>query len=266
MRILLGLLAAAVLLSPPAAVAQSKTSFDPAAFDRADRRARELLRTMNCARTVSMARARGEFGPADSLGPFGQCMYVDGRAIGVFFDADSPYVAVNRFAAVDLGLHTRRTAPLDTSRVLALVRAEQTAYMHGAAEPFNKQKRPYSPMAFRFDGDSIEVWLLPASLLMGRAPTLGGERGYLFTPDGGTLVRQTDAFEEYRPFVVPDTGTVQIVSRSTTPATLPSLSEMLVANLLNGAGRDVAIQWGGMGSLLVGRGERATWLQLTPRP
>jgi hypothetical protein len=266
MRIVLGLLAVAALLSPPAARAQSSARLDAAAFDRADRRARELLRAIRCAQGVSMARARGEFGPPDSLGPFGQCIAVDSRMIGVFFDADSPYVAVKRFAAVDLGSHTRRTAPLDTSRVLALVRAEQAAYAHGAAEVFKKENRPFAPMAFRFEGDSIEVWLIPVTLFRGPAFTLGGERGYLFTPDGHSLVRETDATADFRPFVIPDSGTVRIVSRSTTPATLPSLSEMVLANRLNYADRDVAIEWGGVTSLLTGRGERAVWLQVTPTP
>jgi hypothetical protein len=177
------------------------------------------------ARAVSGARARGEFGPPDSLGRNGQCTEVDGRSIGVFFDADSPYVAVRRFAAVDLASHTRRTAPLD-----------------------------------------IEVWLIPASLIMGPAFTLGGEHGFLFTPDGRTLVRQSDAFADYRPFVIPDTGTVRIVSRSATRATLPSLSEMVLPNGLNDAGRDVAVQWGGITSVLTGRGERAVWAQIVPTP
>jgi hypothetical protein len=266
MRIVFRLLAMAALLHSPVARAQSPARLDAAAFDRADRRARELLRTIRCAQGVSMARARGEFGPPDSLGRNGQCTEVDGRAIGVFFDADSPYVSVRRFAAVDLASHARRTTPLDTSRVLALVRAEQTVYARGAADVFKREKRPFAPLAFRFDGDSIEVWLIPVSLVRGPAFTLGGERGFLFTPDGRTLVRESDATADYRPFVIPDTGTVHIVSRSATPTTLPSLSEMVLANRLNYAGRDVAIRWGGITSVLTGRGERAVWAQLVPTP
>jgi hypothetical protein len=193
----------------------------------------------------------------------GQCVAVDGRNVGVFFDADSPYVAVKRFSAVDLGTHTRRTAPLDTSHVLAVVRAEQAAYSHGANMPFEKENRPFAPVAFRFDGDSIEVWLIPASLVMGPPFTVGGERGYLFTPDGRTLVRETDAFGDYRPIAIPDTGAVNIGSRGTV---IPSLSEFVLANALNDAGRSVSIQWAGITSVLAGRGGQAAWMHVGQKP
>src|SRR3954469_17217603 len=94
MRVILRLVAVAALLSSSPVRAQSAAPFDRIAFDRADRRARALLSNIRCAQGVSMARARGEFGPTDSLGHVGQCTVVDGRAVGVFFDADSPYVAV----------------------------------------------------------------------------------------------------------------------------------------------------------------------------
>jgi hypothetical protein len=262
MRIVIGLLALAALF-PTVARAQTPAAVDQPRFDQADRRARAVLWSMRCAQSVGMARARREFGPIDSLGRMGQCIVVDGHTVGVFFDADSPYVAVKRFSAVDLGTHTRRMMPLDTSRVLAVARAEQAAYWHGANEPFEKENRPFAPVAFRFDGDSIEVWLIPASLVMGPPFTVGGERGYLFTPDGRTLVRETDAFGDYRPIVIPDTGTVDIASRGTAT---PSLSELVLANGLNGAGRQVAIQWPGVTSTLVGRGEQAVWMHLTHKP
>lgn len=264
MRIAVGLVALVGFVSPMAARAQTQATVDQARFDQADRRSRVVLWSIRCAQGVGMARARQEFGPADSLGHIGQCVTIDGRTVGVLLDADSPYVAVKRFSAVDLGSHTRRTAPLDTSRVLAVVRAEQAAYWHGADKPFENANRLYAPLAFRFDGDSIEVWLVPASLIMGRPTfTVGGERGYLFTPDGRTLVRETDAFGDYRPIAVPDTGAVNIASRGTT---VPSLSELVLANGLHGAGRSVAIQWAGVTSTLVGQGDRAVWMHLTRKP
>lgn len=260
---LVGFLAFTALLALSTAVdAQLPSTIDPTRFDRADRRSRALLWSIRCAQSVSMARARQEFGPLDSLGRIGQCVRVEGRSVGVFLDADTPFVSVKRFSAVDLGTHARRTAPVDTAAVLAVVRAEMAAYARGAAA-FETEKRPYAPVAFRFDGDSIEVWLIPASLVMGPPFTVGGERGYLFSPDGRTLVRETDASRDYRPFVLPDTGAVRITSRGTS---VPSLSELVLANGLNGAGRNVSIEWGGVTSALVGRGEQAAWMHLTPKP
>src|SRR5512138_1051276 len=93
--------AAATFSSPRIAPAQTSSAVDLAAFDKADRRSRALLRTLRCARGISMARARQEFGPPDSLGHIGQCVTVDGRAIGVFLEADTPFVRTTRFSAVD---------------------------------------------------------------------------------------------------------------------------------------------------------------------
>jgi hypothetical protein len=64
-------------------------------------------------------------------------------------------------------------------------------------------------------------------------------------------------------FTVPDTGVVNVPSRGTT---VPSLSELVLANGLNDAGRSVAIQWAGITSALVGRGDQAVWMHLTRKP
>lgn len=251
---------AALLFAPRVARAQAAVGIP--GFDKADRRSRALMATIRCAQGVSMARARQEFGPPDSLGRIGQCVRVDGRAVGVFMDADSQFVTATRFSAVDLGSHTRRTAPLDTTALLAVARVELEAQMRGVPA-FLEQKRRYAPMAFRFDGDSIEVWLIPTTLVMGPPFTIGGERGYVYTPDGRTLVREIDAFADYRPVAIPDTGAVNIVSRS---SALPSLSELVLANALNSRGRSVAIVWGTATSVLAGQGDQAAWLHVMRKP
>jgi hypothetical protein len=229
-----------------------------AKFDRGDRLSRALLSTLRCGGAVSSARAAGVFGPVDSLGHVGQCPVIEGRRVGIFFDADSLFTHVTRMSAVDVQTRSRRQAPLDTTAVLAVARAELAGQLRGI-KAYEDAGRPYVPVAFRFDGDSIEVWMLPAALLMGQSLSVGGERGYEFTPDGRTLVREIDAFADFRPLTLPDTGTVYIHSRG---GDVPTLSEFLIANALNQQGRMVSIilPWGQ--STLVGRGAQATWVQL----
>ena len=258
----MALTSAATLTSASILCAQSGSQVHGADFDRADRRSRNLISTIRCAQQVSIARARGLFGPVDSLGRSGQCVAVDHRYVGVFMDVDTQFVSPTRFTAVDLVAQARRTAPMDTAAVLALARAEWVAQSRGA-QSFASANRQYTPMTFRFDGDSIESWLVPVTLLIGPPFTLGGERGYVFTPDGRTLVREIDAFRDYRTFVVPDTGSVRIVSRE---QTVPALSEFVLANLLNEAGRSVSIDTRGVSSSLAGRGATSVWMHALHKP
>jgi hypothetical protein len=243
---------------PSSLVAQSLPPERAAAFDRGDRLSRALLATIRCAGGVGQSRAEGLFGPLDSLGGNGQCIAVNGKWVGVFFDADSLFTHVTRFSAVDLRSRTRRIEPLDTAAVLAVARAELSAQLRGM-KAYADAGRQYTPMAFRFDGDSIEVWMIPVAVLTGEPLTVGGERGYHYTPDGATLVREVDSFADFRPVTVPDTGTVYIRSKG---ISVPTLTEFLLANALNERGRPVVIimPWGQ--SRLVGRGSQAMWVQM----
>lgn len=259
-RSLLRALAIAVVACLPSvphmAIAQAPTSFD-ADFDRGDRESRAVLANFRCARATSFARAQGLFGPPDSLGHSGHCVVVAARFVSVFLDVDSASGRVTRFSAVDLASRTRYTAPVDTTAMLAMERAELDAQRRGY-DAYVKAKRPYSPFTIRFDGDSIEVWMVPASSIMG--PTsLGGERGYVYSPDGRTLARTVDRFADYRTFTVPDTGTVQIESRD---AQVPTLTEFLLANMLHTAGRNIGINTPHVRSMLPAQ-PTAPWVRLT---
>jgi hypothetical protein len=254
---LVALLAIIALTRLPRLGAQSPDAAQARDFDRADRRARSLIGTVRCAGSVSSARSQGLFGPIESLGSMGQCVMVDGRYVGVFAEVDTAFVRPTRFAAVDLATRTRRTAPLDTAAVLALGRAELAAQQRGAGA-FAKANRQYAPLAFRVDGDSIEVWLFPVAILTGDPPSVGGERGYVFSPDGRTVAREVNAFDDFRALALPDTGTVRIASRE---LAVPSLSELVLTNLLNDAGRQVSIETQRETATLVGRGGQAMWLR-----
>jgi hypothetical protein len=229
-----------------------------AAFDRLDRTSQTILWTVGCAQSMASARATGAFGPADSLGRTGQCFRQAGRPYGAFFTADSTFTKANRLRVLDLASHALYSGPVDTAAMLAEARAESDAEDRGFSA-FQKERRPFAPISMRSDGDSIEVWLIPAVVFMRRVPSaVGGERGFVYSPDGRTLVREVDAFDRYRPLVIPDSGRVDIVSRE---EDLPLVSELIVTNDLNNSGREVRILTAEYSSQLVGRGATAVWIQ-----
>ena len=214
---------------------------------------------MYCARNTGRARAAGLFGPSDSIGRRGQCLWIGGMSYGVFFDADSSFSSARQLRVVDLAKHTRYLEPVDTVGILAEARAANEAVLKGFPA-FQRAQRQFAPVSFRMDGDSLEVWLIPAGSVMGPKPTtVGGERGYVYAPDGRTLVREIDAFDRFRTIEIPDSGRVRIVSRE---KDLPLVSELSVANLLHNEGRDVQIVTDAYTSILAGQGRNAIWLQL----
>jgi hypothetical protein len=161
-----------------------------AAFDRLDRTSQKLLWTVGCAQNSGRSRAMGLFGPADSVGRTGQCFRRDGRMFGVFFDPDSTFTKVHRLRVLDFSTNVRYLGPVDTTAILAEARAEDDAERKGMPS-FERAQRPFAPLSMRSDGDSIEVWLLPSGVLMGRTPSaVGGERGFIYSPDGRTLARE----------------------------------------------------------------------------
>ena len=253
------LVVASAAAAPVELAAQAPADAD--AFDRQDRRARALIRQVRCAQHVAGLRQRGVFGPVDSLGGSGQCTVVDGKFVGIFLEPDSQVVRATRFSAVDLATSTRRTAPIDTAAVLAVLRASWNAQERGAPE-FEKENRQYTPMPFRFDGDSIEVWLFPVAVITGQPLTVGGERGYVYSPDGHTLARTIDASATWRTFALADTGVARIPSDQ---ARTPLLSELVIANVLHGAGHRVLIEMREASAALVGEGESSVWMHVNAK-
>lgn len=231
---------------------------DALAFDRTDRLARAVIGQVRCAQRVAGLRQRGVFGPIDSLGARGQCIVVAGRYVGVFFDADTLFGNASRLSAVDLASSTRRMEQLDTAAVLAVARASRAAQLRGA-DAYQRAQRSYTPVAFRFDADSIEVWLVPAGVFTGPPLTVGGERGYVFSPDGRRLVRDIDHFDRLRTFALPDTGVVRIASGERSVALM---TELLVANLLHDQGRRISIDTQSESAALAGEGDAAAWVHV----
>lgn len=237
----------------------ARTGPDAATFDLQDRRAQNLLVALRCAQRVSELRAQGRFGPADSLGRSGHCLRTGGEWVGVFLDTDSTGTRLVRASSVSLRDGARLPATPDTASLLARQRATRAALDRGYPA-YVEAERQFGPVTLHPEPDSLQVWLVPVEVLAGRA--LGGERGYLFRPDGTGAPEEVDAFASYRPFSVPDTGTVTIESRE---EEIPLLSEMVMANLVNERGRPVMIATRMFVSTLVGAASGAVWLH-HPRP
>ena len=258
----LACLAILVLIGPRAAAQTPLSSPDAArasAFDRLDRTARTLIWTVQCARRSAYARASGQFGPPDSLGQRGMCVQHDGRVFGGSFTPDSSFAHARPFRLVDLADGARYLGSVDTAAVLNEARAISDAIERGYAA-FEKAERPFAPLSFRSQGDSIHVWLLPAELFMSQTPSaVGGERGFIYAPDGRTLTREIDAFAHHRAITIPEGGRVEIPSRE---HDLPLVSEMILATLLHRRGRDVQVVTKAFASHLVGAEPNAMWIHI----
>lgn len=267
MRMLCGaLVAAGILLWAPPLRAQTQPALSDsswaAAFDRLDRTSRMLIATADCARASGRARAQGLFGPPDSVGRWGQCLRKDGRAFGVFFTPDSAFTIAQNVRVVDFANSVRYRGIVDTTAILAEAWASREAVQKGMPS-FVRAQRQFAPLSMRSDGDSIEVWLVPPGLLAAKTPpTVGGERGFVYSPDGRTLAREIDASDRFRTISIPDSGRVLIRSSEDD---LPLVSELIATNLLHDQGRDVQLMTNAYTSQLVGLGSSAVWVQIHRR-
>jgi hypothetical protein len=233
------------------------------AFDRLDRTSRTLLSTVSCARSAGYLRSVGVLGRADSVGRTGLCLRkADRRALAAYFTPDSAYSKAVDLRVLDVADSLWYRGPIDTAAVVAQARAASEAVRKGFPF-FQQRRRAFTPVSIRTDGDTIEVWLLPLDFLDQPAPTaLGGERAYIYSPDGRTLVREVDAFDRHRAFAVPDTGVVEIISLEDG---LPLVSELMAANRMHSAGREIRIVTDAFISQLV-RGPPEVWVHLKRRP
>ena len=217
---------------------------------------------MWCGQNAGYLRGVGVLGPADSVGRTGLCLRQDGRALAAYFTPDSSYSKAVDLRVLDVADSAWYRGRVDTSAILAQARAAAEAVRKGFPS-YQHRRRAFSPVSIRSDGDTIEIWLLPLGLFVQPTPTaVGGERGYIYSPDGRTLVREIDAFDRHRALAVPDTGLVEIISMEDD---LPLVSELLVTNRMHGKGREVRIVTDAVISQLV-RGPPEVWLQLKRRP
>jgi len=223
-------------------------------FDSADREAQSVAWVIECAQMSARARMSGVFGAVDSIGPYGLCVRIGATRHGVFLEADSALTRATNVRLVNFGTMARSTVPLDTAALLGELRAKRVAMRRGAPT-FVAERRQFAPFSYRDEKDGrVRVWLIPVSLFDGEA--LGGERWWVFAPDGATVLEAHDAGAQWRSFTIPATREVRI---SSTEADIPLLSEFLLANLLARAGRVPTIVTGTHASTLVGN----SWVQVT---
>ena len=246
-------IAAAIHVTPLFA----QTPARAAPFDRLDKTARAAMATVRCAKKVGEARANGVFGPIDSLGRSGMCFSNNAGVFGAFVTADSSYTNATRLSVVDLNKGTKFEGRVDTAAILAQSRATRDGLTRGFPD-FTRDNRQFLPVTFRSAGDSIEVWLLPATLFMGTMPgSTGGDRAFIYSPDGKTLAREINATDRYQVLTIPDSGQISIPSREND---LPLVSEMIAADRIHFQKREVQIVTKTYSSSLTGPEGSEIWV------
>ena len=255
--------AAAVASMSAAAVsvasAQGSDSAHAVAFDRMDRRARDVDLWLQWLMRTEDVRKSGQFGAVDSVGKHGMCVARHDELLGVLFNSDSACSEAHDARVISLARKTREVTPFDTAGMIAECRAMYTGLRSGAL-PDNQTAWQFAPSVIRSDGDTIEVWLVPTALLMGESEiALGGERGFLFAPNGKTLVRHIDARPKQRVFRVPADGPIAIPSSKDD---IPLLTELFAVNTFHLRGRAASVSTKTFNSALVGAEPNSMWLQM----
>lgn len=231
------------------------------AFDRLDRTSRMIIDGIRCVQDLATARKRGVFGrDADAMQEWA-CVRQQDRQLAIFLTFDSTVTRIVGLAALDRTTGARYTGAIDSSRVIAQSRAEIRT-LQTLQTRLGEGYEPMATVTVRSDGDSIEVWLLPMGALRAPPVTLGGERAFIYGPDGRAAAREVDATGQLRIVSVPDTGQIKLQSQE---RELPLVSELMAANRLDGIGRPVSIRTGHTLSALAGG---AVWIHVrgTPKP
>ncbi|MES3032644.1 MAG: hypothetical protein V4813_01455 [Gemmatimonadota bacterium] len=242
------LVGACAVLSAATASAQPDARFN-ADFDRADRRASQLVDQLRCGQRMASLRARGRFGAPDTLGFVGHCVLRPGAYIGVYLDLDSTRTRAVRFSALDITHDVPYREALDTAALVAASRARYDALGRGGST----MARQFVPFMLRGDADSVEVWLVPVSIFTGEPVSAGGERGYVYDPAGRTLARTVDNTAAYQVLTAPDSARLTIARPG---VRIPGLSDLLLANLLLLEKRTLSIELADVTStLLPGNGD-----------
>jgi hypothetical protein len=220
--------------------AQADPQFN-AEFDLADQRAQTLAWTLECYNQFGLLVQRGAIASIRSTTSVGNstvCFSAGNRRAVANFTLRPDSTRFAQFVAVDLASGDALTMPLDTMRLRDEGIALLSAIGRNMAMP-DSVSQEYLPVSMRTTADSIEIWLLRARMFQGLGFSVGGELGYVFSPDGRALVREIGTTSTYRTLGIEPGRPVVITSVETR---LPTTSELLLANLLATRGAPVSLQ------------------------
>ncbi len=228
------------LVGPAMCGAQADPQFN-AEFDLADQRAQRLAWTVECYSQFGLLIERGAIASIRSKASVGAataCFVAGKRRAVANFTLHPDATRFTQFVAVDLGTGDAVTAPLDTMRLRAEGIALASAIARNATMP-DSIGREYLPFSMRTTADSIEVWMLRSRMFQGPGLSVGGELGYVFSPDGRVLVREIGSTSTYRTIEVERGRPLVITSLE---ARMPAASELLLANMIAARGAQVTVQ------------------------
>ena len=230
-------------------------------FDKRDRRARTLITYTGCLNRLAGFVRKGTLSADYTVNSFIFCAHTDGVLRGVMGRTNDSRGRLENLALLDVTDGIVLSVPTDTTRLLALVRA--TLRTKDLARPrYQDTGVEFLAIPLRFDGDTVEVWTIPSSLLS-RAPQTGGTIGYRFSPATGVLVETVDELLPSLAVQIEIDGAP--VTIESAEVLLPTQAEVFLANLLHLRGKAVRIVTGRLESDIAGSGSNTVWTHTLKR-
>ncbi len=248
----------AALVSRVAAAQMNSPEFSRD-FDRVDRQARQITTQFSCVVDLKGLAESGVATTADTSGAYMMCATLGGRLVGILGKVDSSYKRFLKFAAFDPERRARITTPLDTAEALILLTSQSRA-----AYAMKDDGTQFLPLvAIRADS-GIHVWVVPGSIIPMPVPQVGGEYHFLISADGRKILR-ADSAAPKRPIPRPP-GSSRAWVIETGSDSVPTFSEMLLANFLSKAGHSATLAMKTKTAQLVGDFDMAVWVFMPRKP
>lgn len=220
--------------APPAAGDGLAPAFHEA-FGVADRRARAVAYWLQCVPSIARLRAEGAFGPA-ARAPRGlHCeRTADGVPIGMAYDVDSAFTTMRRVQAVRLDSRAKYTEPLDTARLLKVLKLARDVSAR-VTPAWAQRKRPFSVIPFAPPEGPLEGWVIPRAT-KARSIVTGGDIGFAASAAAPTIIE--DRTTTWTQLNLAPTGPVRIYSST---REIPAVSDLASARYYAELGRPVTV-------------------------